>query len=102
LAVDCGPQGTRTNALALGSITTERYEASLANQELASARRVEEEMRLLHPIGREVRPEDVASAVAYLLSYEASFVNGVIMPVSGGHSAPGRDPKELRSVGALS
>jgi NAD(P)-dependent dehydrogenase (short-subunit alcohol dehydrogenase family) len=94
LAVDYGPHGLRTNAVALGSINTERYEEFLARQEPAATERIEEEMRLLHPIGRVGRPEKVASAVAYLLSDDASFINGAILPVDGGRSALGRDPEE--------
>lgn len=94
LAVDYGPQGIRVNAVALGSIYTERYEAFLAELEPAAALRIEEEMRLLHPIGRVGRPEEVAAIIVYLLSDEASFVNGAIVPVDGGRSALGRDPEE--------
>ena len=93
LAVDYGPRGIRVNAVALGSITTERYEAFLSQQEPAEAGRIEEEMRLLHPIGRVGQPEEVAAAVAYLLSEEASFINGATVPVDGGRSVLGRDPE---------
>jgi Enoyl-(Acyl carrier protein) reductase len=58
LAVEYGPWGIRVNAVALGSIATERYEAFLREQEPAAAQRVEEEMRLLHPVGRVGRPEE--------------------------------------------
>ena len=93
LAVDYGPRGIRVNVVALGSITTERYEAFLSQQEPAEAGRIEEEMRLLHPIGRVGQPEEVAAAVAYLLSEEASFINGATVPVDGGRSVLGRDPE---------
>lgn len=94
LAVDYGRRGIRTNAVALGSITTERYESFLKAQEPEKAERIEQEMRLLHPVGRVGAPGEVAAAVIYLLSDEASFINGAILPVDGGRSALGRDPEE--------
>lgn len=94
LAVDYGSSGIRTNAVALGSITTGRYEAFLAREESAAAARIEKEMRLLHPLGRVGRPEEVTAAVAYLLSDDAGFINGRFVPVHGGRSALGRDPEE--------
>jgi NAD(P)-dependent dehydrogenase (short-subunit alcohol dehydrogenase family) len=94
LAVDYGPFGIRVNAVALGSISTERYQALLARQEPAAAARIEAGMARLHPLGRIGQPEEVASAVAFLLSGEASFINGAILPVDGGRSALGPDPEE--------
>ena len=86
------PDAEGVNAIALGSLTTERYEVFLSEQEPAEAQRIAEEMRLLHPIGRVGRPEEVAAAVAYLLSDDASFINGATVPVDGGRSVLGRDP----------
>ena len=98
LAVDYGPRGIRVNAVALGSITTERYEAYIHGQEPAEAARIENMMRLLHPLGRVGRPEEVAAAVAFLLSDEASFISGVTLPIDGGRSVLGLDP-EARGLG---
>jgi NAD(P)-dependent dehydrogenase (short-subunit alcohol dehydrogenase family) len=88
LAVDYAPRGIRVNAVALGSIRTERYDD-----------RLDAELRQLHPLGRVGNGEDVADAVAYLLSPQAGFVTGAIVPVDGGRSALGQDP-EARDVTA--
>jgi NAD(P)-dependent dehydrogenase (short-subunit alcohol dehydrogenase family) len=93
LAVDYGPRGIRVNAVALGSIATERSEAFLGRQEPAAAARIGEELRRLHPVGRVGRPEEVAAAVAYLLGNDASFINGATVPVDGGRSVLGQDPE---------
>jgi NAD(P)-dependent dehydrogenase (short-subunit alcohol dehydrogenase family) len=93
LAVDYGPFDVRVNAVALGSITTERYEALLLDKGPAEASRIVDKMRLLHPLGRVGRPEEVAATVAFLVSNEASFINGVTLPVDGGRLVFGPDPE---------
>jgi NAD(P)-dependent dehydrogenase (short-subunit alcohol dehydrogenase family) len=88
VAVDHGPSGIRTNAVALGSITTARYEAYRAKHP-----GVDEQMAALHPLGRVGTATEVADTVAYLLSDHASFINGVILPVDGGRAVSGADPE---------
>jgi NAD(P)-dependent dehydrogenase (short-subunit alcohol dehydrogenase family) len=86
MAVDYASRGIRVNAVALGSIITERYDAGL-----------DAELARLHPIGRAGRGEEVAAAVDFLLSADASFITGTIVPVDGGRAALAQDP-EARDV----
>jgi NAD(P)-dependent dehydrogenase (short-subunit alcohol dehydrogenase family) len=93
LAVDYGPQGIRVNAVALGSIATERYQELLGGQQPAAAS-TQDQMRALHPLGRVGRAGEAADTVAYLLSDAASFVSGAVVPVDGGRSVLGLDPEQ--------
>jgi NAD(P)-dependent dehydrogenase (short-subunit alcohol dehydrogenase family) len=94
LAVDYGEHGVRVNAIALGSVVTERYERFAASLSPQAAANAQSEMARLHPLGRMGTTAEVAAAVAFLLSGEASFISGAVLPVDGGRSVLGQDPEE--------
>ena len=80
-AISFGKQGVRVNAIAPGYIVTPMTDP---------VRGIEggvEYLESLHPMGRLGQPEEIASAAAFLASDDASFINGVILPVDGGYTA---------------
>jgi NAD(P)-dependent dehydrogenase (short-subunit alcohol dehydrogenase family) len=84
LAVEWAEHGIRVNAVAPGTIMTERVRRLRSEpggpEYLAGIER-------RHPMGRLGDPAEVASAILFLASDEASFVTGVVLPVDGGYLA---------------
>jgi NAD(P)-dependent dehydrogenase (short-subunit alcohol dehydrogenase family) len=79
LAVDYGPDGIRVNAICPGLIVTER-----SGQRWQSHRDSFPFMELQYPVRRAGRPIDIANAVVFLCSDEASFISGHALVVDGG------------------
>jgi NAD(P)-dependent dehydrogenase (short-subunit alcohol dehydrogenase family) len=76
-AVTYARDGIRVNSVHPGGIDT----AMIADAGTA------EYVRSRTPLGRIARPEEIASAVVYLASDEASFVTGAAVAVDGGYTA---------------
>ena len=81
-AVEYAPRGIRVNAVVPGTILTEMNERIM--QESGDPDAQMSAWVSMHPIGRIGMPEEVATAVVYLISDESSFVTGELLRVDGG------------------
>ena len=85
MAVDYAKDNIRVNCVCPGFIGTEMfYSYTNSKEDPKEALRVFEEMA---PLSRVARPEEVATAILFLASDDASFINGVALPVDGGYTA---------------
>jgi NAD(P)-dependent dehydrogenase (short-subunit alcohol dehydrogenase family) len=76
------PHGIRINCICPGTIVTERWKTRFERDP-----EMEPKLTKLYPIRRLGSPEDVANAVLFLASDEASFITGAVLTVDGGLTA---------------
>lgn len=82
VAIEYARKGIRANAICPGVVDT-----PLAELMLAFAKRTREELAALAPQNRLLRPEEIASVVAFLCSDDASAVTGAAIVIDGGLTA---------------
>lgn len=79
LGITYAAQGIRINAVCPGYVETHLLDY-LSTE-------IKEELTKLHPIGRLGRPEEIAKAVVFLASEDASFIVGANLLIDGGYTA---------------
>lgn len=80
LAIEHAKENIRVNVICPGFIATPMVTANLTDEALKG-------IAALHPVGRLGRPEEVANAILFLASDEASFITGTSLLVDGGYTA---------------
>ncbi len=85
MAVEYGSYNIRVNCICPGTTLTPMIERllSLENNPVESA----ESIKRMHPLGRFASPDEIAMAILFLASDEASFITGAVLPVDGGYTA---------------
>lgn len=80
MAVAWAPRGVRVNAVAPGWVETAM--SARAREDQARVTKINARI----PMGRWAKPAEVASVIRFLLSPDAAYVTGVLLPVDGGYA----------------
>lgn len=84
LAIELAPYGIRVNAVAPAVVETPIYNTFMTDAEVKETMPT---FDAFHPIGRNGQPRDVAEAILFLASEQASWITGAILSVDGGVTA---------------
>lgn len=87
LALDHGPDGVRVNAVN-PSVTKTNMTTAIQDNDSKI-----DKFLARCPLGRLAAPEDIAAAITFLASHDASMITGVNLPVDGGVSASNGQPQ---------
>jgi NAD(P)-dependent dehydrogenase (short-subunit alcohol dehydrogenase family) len=86
-AREYGQFGVTINAIAPGAIMTAMVENSLKQLDPENPEEAGKQFVSINPMKRFGKPEEVAGLVSFLLSEDAGFINGTVVPVDGGQHA---------------
>ncbi|HWU79382.1 MAG TPA: SDR family NAD(P)-dependent oxidoreductase [Caulobacter sp.] len=84
LAIELAPLKIRVNAVAPAVVETPVYNTFLSDEQV---KEVLPSFDAFHPLGRNGQPRDVAEAILFLASEQASWITGAVLPVDGGVTA---------------
>ncbi|NLS19617.1 SDR family oxidoreductase [Rhizobium sp. P40RR-XXII] len=84
LAIELAPYNIRINAVAPAVVETPVYNTFLSDDQV---KEVLPTFDAFHPLGRNGQPRDVAEAILFLASDQASWITGTVLPVDGGVTA---------------
>lgn len=84
LAIELAPLNIRINAVAPAVVETPVYNTFMSDEEV---KEVLPTFDAFHPLGRNGQPRDVAEAILFLASEQASWITGAVLPVDGGVTA---------------
>jgi meso-butanediol dehydrogenase / (S,S)-butanediol dehydrogenase / diacetyl reductase len=89
MALDYAREGIRVNAVCPGDTFVDRWleKGYFENSDPVTLEQAMQESSAYIPMGRFGKPEEIASAVVFLASDEASFVTGHLLLVDGGNTA---------------
>src|SRR6202012_671127 len=84
LAIELAAFGIRVNAVAPAVVETPVYNTFMSKEQVSKTLPT---FNAFHPLGRIGQPKDVAEAILFLASEEASWITGAVLPVDGGVTA---------------
>lgn len=84
LAIELAPHKIRINAVAPAVVETPVYNTFMTEEQV---RQTLPGFDAFHPLGRNGQPRDIAEAILFLASDQASWITGTVLPVDGGVTA---------------